>query len=165
MHRMKMIVALSFAVACVAQTPKVLSVPRIEDPNLYSSFFYYHQDLINQQQAAKAANPQNSGQLDQQMATLIGVDIKDLPAVVANTQQIMKSYSDLAAERKAYNFKAAPEAGQPTARQANAEFELKRVRITIEAVRSLNQSLSAASWNGLHNYVVGTYKATVYIKH
>lgn len=150
--------------AAQSQKANLLSVPRIEDPELYYSFFYYHRDLINTHQAAKAANPQNSAQLDQQMATSLGVDVKELGIVIANTQQVVQSHAALAADRLAYKPAVAPKSGEPTAKQMNAEFEMKRVRITVEGVRLLAQSLSPASWTGLHAYIVGSYKSTIYSK-
>jgi hypothetical protein len=173
-HREEMNMYLRFALTVMllpaflaAQSPKSnpVSVPPIEDPELYYSFFYHHQDLINTNQAAKAANPPNSAQLDQQMATLLGVDVKELGIVIGNTQQVVQSHAALAADRRAYKPAAAPQSGQPTAKQMNAEFELKRVRITVEGVRLLAQNLSPASWTGLHAYIVGSYKNTIYSKH
>jgi hypothetical protein len=71
-----------------APPSKPVSVPPIEDRELYYSFFNYHQGLVSSMQAAKAANPQNSAQLDRQMAALLQVDVKELPIVTANTQQV-----------------------------------------------------------------------------
>jgi len=149
-----------------AQNPKssLLSVPRIEDPELYYSFFYYHQDLINKNQAAKTATPQNGPQLDQQMATLLGLDVKELAAVTSNTQKVIQNHAALEADRRAYKPNATPKSGEPTAKQRNAEFELRRVRITVEGVHALAASLSAASWSGLHAYIVGPYRTSVYGK-
>jgi hypothetical protein len=140
------------------QPAKPLSVPPIEDRELYYSFFNYHQGLVNSLQAAKAAAPQNSAQLDQQMAALLQVDVKELPAVVANTQQVTQAYSSLAAERQA-SPAGGPAAGQLNQAQIAAQFEFRRARLTVEGVRTLWQALSIASWNGIHGYITGTYKA------
>src|SRR5579863_7701018 len=74
--------------------PKFTSVPPIEDVNLYYSFFQWHQNLINTNQALKSANPSQSSVLDQQMALLLSVDPKDLAAVIANTQQVAASQAN-----------------------------------------------------------------------
>jgi len=39
---------------------------------------------------------------------------------------------------------------------------LKRVRITVESSRLLHDNLSPASWSGLHSYITGAYKNTIY---
>jgi hypothetical protein len=141
------------------QTAKPLSVPTIEDSELYYSFFLYHQTLIDTQTAAKAASPSSASQLDQQMAALLQVDVKELPFVISNTRQATASYSALTAQKQA----AAPvqQAG-PNAVQLAAQQELQRVRITVEGVRLLASSLTPTSWSGLHGYIVGTYKNTIY---
>ncbi len=68
-----------------------VSVPTIEDRELYYSFFNYHQGLVSAMQTAVAANPQSSTQLNQQMATLLQVSVSDLPIVIANTQRVTPS--------------------------------------------------------------------------
>ena len=60
-------------------------MPLVEDRELYYAFFNYHQGLATALQAAKNASPQASAALDQQMASQLGIDVKDLPAVIANT--------------------------------------------------------------------------------
>jgi hypothetical protein len=139
-----------------------MSVPPIEDRELYYSFFNYHQGLVNTLQAAKAAAPQNSAALEQQMATLLGVDVKELETVIANTQQVVEAYAKLAADRQAGPEAAVPKGWPvPTPAQLISIFEFRRVRATVEAVRLLHQNLSPASWDGLHSYILGPYKTMV----
>jgi hypothetical protein len=148
-----------------AQPAKPVSVPPIEDRELYYSFFNYHQGLVNSLQAAKAATPQNSAQLDQQMAALLQVDAKELPTVIANTQQVTQSYSQLATDRQAGVSTLPKGAPVPTPAQLATIYEFRRTRQTVEAVLALWQQLSPASWNGLHGYITGTYKNTIYQSH
>jgi hypothetical protein len=157
---------LLLAAASIAQTQPAtssgpLSVPLIEDRELYYAFFNYHQGLVNAMQAAKAANPQNSAQLDQQMATLLGVSVQELTTVIQNTAWFVQQCADMAVEQQARLASASANTG-PSPSQLSAAFEFKRARITVEAVRLLNQKLSAASWAGLHAYITGTYKDTIY---
>jgi hypothetical protein len=43
-----------------------------------------------------------------------------------------------------------------------AEQLLQHDRITVDGVRTLFLGLSTASWTGLHSYITGTYKNTIY---
>jgi hypothetical protein len=141
---------------------KSVSVPPIEDRELYYSFFNYHQGLVNSTQAAKATNPQNAAQLDQQMAALLQVDVSELPTVVANTQQVTQGYVQLVAAGQAGVSGLPKGSPVPTPAQLASINEFRRARLTVEAVLALYQQLSTASWNGLHSYIVGTYKNTIY---
>ncbi|MGO9259077.1 MAG: hypothetical protein ACLQU1_22565 [Bryobacteraceae bacterium] len=145
-----------------AQPSKPVSVPPIEDRELYYSFFNYQQGQVTSMQAAIAANPQSSTQLNQQMAALLGVAVTELPTVINNLKTVTQSYTALAAQRQAYVPPASPVSGQPTASQMTAEFELQRLYITLGGVSSLYLGLSSASWSGLHSYIVGPYKTTIY---
>ncbi len=149
------------AFTALAQTKAPLSVPPIEDRNLYYSFFQYHQTLINAATALKAATPASASQIDQQMATLLQVNLSELPFVVSNTQSAITSYNSLAAAQQA-SATAPAKAGQPNAAQLAAEQLLQHDRITVNGVRLLFLNLSAASWTGLHSYITGTYKNTLY---
>jgi|SRR5579863_2856057 len=137
--------------------PAFTSVPPIEDVNLYYSFFNYHQNLINTNQALKTANPAQSAVLDQQTATLLQIDVKELPAMTTNTQQVTAAYTALIADQKAF-VPGPPAAGKLTAAQMNSAAEFRRVRITVEGVRTLHDQLSPASWVGVHGYILGAYK-------
>jgi len=152
---------LAASAAAQTKTPPA-SVPLIEDPELYYAFFNYHQGLVTALQASKAAAPQNSAQLDQQMASLLGLNLQELPAVIANTAAFIQALADLAIEKQTKLANPSSVPGNPTAAQLNAAFEFKRIRITVEAFRLLNSSLSPASWTGIHNYITGTYKNTIY---
>lgn len=139
------------------KAPKFTSVPPIEDRELYYSFFNYHQALIASMQSAKAKAPQHSNDLDQQMARLLRVDVKELAIVNNNTQQVKQKYASLAAEQQAY----APKSGEASPKSMAPQFELKRIRITIDGVSYLSQNLSPASWAGLHGYIIGTYRNSI----
>lgn len=154
--------ATTFAQSKISAT-SLASVPPIEDRELYYSFFNYHQSLIAAQQSAKTAAPQNSAQLDAQMAALLQVDVKELPVVIANTQQVTQGYSQTAADRVAGVPALAAKSGPvPTAAQWASMCEFRRVHQTVEGVVALYQKLSPASWNGIYGYITGTYKNTIY---
>jgi len=91
------------------------------------------------------------------MATLLQVNVSELPFIVSNTQSATTSYNSLAAAQQ-----ASAKAGQPNAAQLAAEQLLQHDRITVTGVRLLFLNLSTASWTGLHSYITGTYKNTLY---
>src|SRR5258707_749611 len=103
--------------------PKFTSVPPIEDVELYYAFFQHHQTLINANESSKAANPGQSAALDQQMAVLLNIDAKDLPAAVANTQQVAQSQANLAARKAAGVVPTGPQALPITPAQQAAQYE------------------------------------------
>ena len=129
----------------------------------YHSFFVYHQNLINANQAQKAANPAVGPALDQQMATLLGVNVSELPAVVANTQQVTQAHLNLAAGNSASAVTAGPQAVHLTMSQQVSQHEFLRARITVEGLRALSQSVSPASWTALHAFILGPLKTQLTI--
>jgi hypothetical protein len=142
--------------------PPFVSVPAIEDREIYYAFFNYLQGLIDAQRTKLAADPQSDA--SKQMAALLGVDVQQLPIVVSSTQAVTGAYAALAAERLAFKADAEASKGTPTMAQMSAQFELKRARITADGVRSLFESLSVDSWAALHGFITGVYKNTIYKK-
>jgi len=146
--------------------PPFTSVPKIENRELYYSFFVYHQNLINANQALKNATPAQGPTLDQQMATLLGVNLGELPVVVANTQQVSLAQTQAQTNPWAVGSPSAASvvALQPpqlTMSQRISQYEFARARITAEGVRALNQSLTPASWTGIHAFITGPFKALI----
>jgi hypothetical protein len=137
-------------------------IPPIEDRELYYAFFNYHQGLVNTLLAAKAANPQNSAQLDQQMAALLQMNVNELGIVIANTQRVSQAYARLAADRQAGIYTLPPNVPAPTPAQLASTFEFRRASITVDGYLGLFLQLSPASWNGLHGYITGIFKTTIY---
>ena len=154
----------AFAQSRISAT-SLASVPTIEDRELYYSFFNYHQTLITSLQSAKTAAPQNSDLLDRQMAALLQVGAAEIPAVIANTQQVTQGYSQIAAARLAGAPAVAKSGPVPNAAQWASMCEFRRARQTVEGVLALYQKLTPASWNGLHGYITSTYKNTIYKAH
>ena len=158
---------LAATAASPAQTkttpPPFTSVPKVENVVLYHSFFVYHQNLVNANQALKNANPAQGPALDQQMAALLGVNISELPAVVANTQQVVQAQANLAAASSASAISRGAQAVQLTMSQRVSQHELQRARITVEGIRALNQSLSPASWTAIHAFILGPFKSQLSI--
>jgi len=142
--------------------PPFTSVPPVESVDLYYSFFNYHQGLITAMAAAATANPASSAQLNQQMATLLQVDVKELPIVIANTQQVTQSYAKLESDRKAGSFAVPKDIPALTPTQQASVYDFQKIHLTNGAVVTLFRQLSVASWKGLHGYVVGAYKTTIY---
>jgi hypothetical protein len=154
---------LLFTAFAAAQSPDVVSMPAIEDLSLYVSFFSHHQSLVNTMQSASAFSPRTSAALTQQMAASLGVAISELPTVISNTRRVTETYAQIAADRR--DFASAPvvvKPGQPNLAEMNAEFDLMQVRAVVDGIHYLFLNLSTASWNGIHSYITGTYKNTVY---
>jgi len=97
------------------------------------------------------------------MATLLGVNVGELPVVVANTQKVIQAQANLAAASSASAISAGPQAVQLTMSQRVSQHELLRARITVEGVRTLNQSLSPASWTAIHAFILGPFKSQLSI--
>ena len=164
---------LAAATACLGQTrktpPPFTSAPKIENVQLYYSFFVYHQNLVNANQALKNATPAQGPTLDQQMATLLGVNLGELPVVVANTQQVSLAQTQAQTNPWAVGAVGSPSAAsvlalqppQLTMSQRISQYEFARARITAEGVRALNQSLTPASWTGIHAFITGPFKALI----
>ncbi len=162
----RIVLALLVAATGFAQTatppPPFTSVPRVEDVDLYDAFFNYQQGMITSMTTAIAADPTRSATLNQQMATTLGISVGELPVVIANMQQVTQNYAQLTSDSLAGNLTLPQGAPAPTAAQLASAFKFKRVRLTTGAVVALFQQLSPASWGGLHIYIVGPYKATIY---
>jgi hypothetical protein len=103
------------------------------------------------------------------MAALLQVDVKELPTVIANTQQVTQGYTQIASDRVAGIPAVATAATVakssiplPNAAQWATICEFRRASQTVQGVLALYQKLTPASWNGLHSYITGTYKNTIY---
>jgi len=142
-----------------APTP---AIPPIEDRQLYYQFFNYLQGLVNNMHAAQAANGQNSAALSQQMAALLQVDVKDLPLVIASMQQVTQAYAKLDADERTGVYTLPKNTPPPTPAQLATIFQFRRDGLTVDGFLSLFLQLSQASWSGLHGYIVGAYKNTIY---
>ena len=161
---------LAAATASPAQTkitpPPFTSAPKIENVLLYYSFFIYHQNLVNANQAVKNANPAQGSVLDQQMATLLGVNVGELPVVVANTQQVTLAQAQAqtnpwATGTPSAGLAVALQPPQFTMSQRISQYEFARTRITVEGVRALNHGLTPGSWTGIHAFILGPFKALI----
>ena len=133
---------------------------------LYYSFFIYHQNLVNANQAVKNANPAQGPALDQQMATLLGVNVGELPVVVANTQQVTLAQAQAqtnpwATGTPSAGLAVALQPPQFTMSQRISQYEFARARITVEGVRALNHGLTPGSWTGIHAFILGPFKALI----
>jgi hypothetical protein len=144
----------------IGPPPKFTSVPPIEDPELYYQFYQYHLGLINTNNAAKAADPAKGVMLDQQMAALLNVDVKELPTVITNTLQVTAAHASIAARKAAGPDKSSP----LTPAQQALQLDFQKVHATASAVGALWQGLTPASWTGIHGYIVGPFKAQFYKK-
>ena len=141
--RMALVFTFALAGASFAQTaqktnpPAFTSVPPIEIVDLYYSFFNYHQGLVNTMNSAQTANAASaaagsatSSQLNQQMATTLGVSIQDLPTVIANTQQVTQAYAALTAANQAGTFALPKGAPALTPAQQASSYAFQKVRLT-----------------------------------
>ena len=118
------------------------------------------------------------------MAALLNVDPSELATVVANTQQVTLAQTQALASLAAGSAvsvgiasasagttgvgiagASVGTAGTPlpkiTMSQQISQSEFARVRTTVEGVRTLNQSLTPASWAGIHGYILGAFKAQI----
>jgi hypothetical protein len=77
-----------------------------------------------------------------------------------NTQQVTAGLAAIAAKKAALPNKSSP----LTPAQLVAQLEFERVHTTVEGVRTLWQSLTPASWTGIHGYIVGSFKTQIYKK-
>ena len=94
------------------------------------------------------------------MAALLNVDIKELPAVIANTQQVTAIHATIAAQKAAGPNKSSP----LTPAQQASQLEFERAHSTVLGGVSLWKTLTPTSWTGIHGYIVGPFKTQVYKK-
>jgi hypothetical protein len=75
-----------------------------------------------------------------------------------NTQQVTLG---LAAGKSVSVGTAGALAPKLTMSQQISQSEFARIRTTVEGVRTLNQSLTPASWAGIHGFILGAFKAQI----
>lgn len=148
---------LAAATASPAQTkitpPPFTSAPKIENVLLYYSFFIYHQNLVNANQAVKNANPAQGSVLDQQMATLLGVNVGELPVVVANTQQVTLAQAQAqtnpwATGTPSAGLAVALQPPQFTMSQRISQYEFARCALRLSRLRQLSGIRDNPDWRG-----------------
>ncbi len=132
----------------LAQKPVLLPAP--ESPEIYFSFFRFHDDLSDRLEKTKAKDAARGQRLEQSAASLFNIDPSDLVRIRAVTRSVVANLDGLAAQVE--NFKR--KAGNTPHAVDFAQFDIRRRQILLAGVDRLRESLSAASWTGLHTYII-----------
>ena len=126
--------------------------PSPDTLDLYASFFHFHDDFSRWTDNRAAINAPDTSKFLQGVATYLHVTVVDLPKIAVITHAAVASLKSLNAETRAYVDKVLANrqvADKPTLYR----FEARRQQIIQSAINQLKQSLSPASWNGLHSYI------------
>lgn len=139
-----------------AQPGKQLAV---DDPELYSSFFFFMEDFSGWLDSRGAANPAAKTKLMQSAARYLKVNVNELPNVTASCRSAAANLRQISVDARGYQDGEAKNGRAPDVAMM-AQFEAKRQAAIQSGTAQLKQTLSAASWNGLHSHINGEHRAS-----
>lgn len=159
-----MFVAQSVAVTlCLAQTPSTLPSgvnPPPDDPEVYYSFFYFHDDFSGWLDRRIATSPARAPKLRQGAARLFGVQESELPRISSATRPVAASLRALSVELQAYVDQTRAKDQGPD-RAVFRQFETRRQQIISSGIDQLRAALTPEGWTALHAYINGQYRRSV----
>ena len=135
-----------------APPPPVGTVPPPDHPEVYFSFFYFHDDFSRWLEGRLAAYPVRASTLTQGAAKMLRVDQTELATISSVSRSVVAQLSALHAEVKAYSDQARANrlALDPATLQ---QFQARRQQLIAAGVQQLTTTLTSAGWSGLHAYI------------
>jgi hypothetical protein len=128
-----------------------------DSPELYGAFFQFHADFSRWVDQRKASNAQTAQTLDDAAARHFRVDKADLAKMTNVSRQVMADLQKIDQDRRVYvNGRAKYEQfPEPAVLQ---QFDARRQQAILDGVSRLQQTLSAAGWASLHDYINNTHR-------
>jgi hypothetical protein len=152
-------VALLLASVAFGQQPTAAH-PAQEAPELYLSFFFFHENFAKWTEDRIAARPDQRGRILASSSKFIGISADEFGALEAITKQVTSSLRALGDEARQYVSSAAgTKVGAD--RKKLADFNARRLAIVQDGVNTMTQTLSAQSWQGLYGYINNQHRQHV----
>jgi len=153
--RILTVYSLIFCLHLAAQQPNAPNPKFLpEDPELYFSFFQFHNDLDQQVQSA---NPVLASQLTGNAIVAYNVSTEDFTKLTLQVRAFAKDFRNWQFPVQAYFGKIQANKQLPDVNVVKA-FQFQRQSLVKSHYDAIHQALSPASWNGLHTYINGNFK-------
>jgi hypothetical protein len=144
----------------MGQTRDMQSTPKVDDPELYYTFFYLYQDLSKWIEKHSAADRVKGDSILKDVRGKFHVDEIERVRLNGMCQEIT---SRLAANRDAGTayMREREAAGLSADPAALREFSIRRMSIIEDGERQIRASLSAEAWKGVQGFINGPHRAGV----
>lgn len=143
--------ALFLASVALAQPPRTTN-PNQDSIEVYTSFFFFHDNFAKWTEERVAANPSRRAQLVGSSARFLGIAPDEFSKLESITATVTRQLRAVSEEAHEYVAAAAQEsAGIDPAKLIS--FNERRGVIVDAGVARMRNSLSSNSWHGLHAYI------------
>ena len=150
----------SLPVPAPITTPNLPAPVVPDDPELLYSFFATQDDLGQWMDPRKAAAPAGGSELDSAAAGLLSVQVADLAHIRAVSHQVLQDLRKLQQQLQQDLARSNRPHNNPD-RLSLWQYASRRQFTLLAAANQLQRTLSAASWNGLHTYILTKHKQTM----
>lgn len=129
-----------------------------DSAELYTAFFYFHDDFSRWLDQTKAAAPAVAGPvsaaqaLDLSVAAHFKIDNADLGKMTGVTQSVMAQFKIIDRDWQTY-FNSRAKYEQFPDPATLQQFAQRRSQAAMDGVSQLQKVLSPSSWTGLHDYI------------
>jgi hypothetical protein len=151
--------ALLLASVAFGQQPTAAH-PAQEAPELYLSFFFFHENFAKWTEDRIAAYPAQRARILASSSKFIGISTDEFDALEAITKQVTSNLRALGDEaHQNVSVTAGTKAGVD--RKKLADFNVRRLAIIQDGINAMTQTLSPQSWQGLHGYINNQHRQHV----
>jgi len=138
--------------SAAAQSSIATAVPRSGDPEVYASFFYFHDDFAKWIEERTKADNTHGMKLTQTAGALQKIQVTELPTVTTVSREVIKDLAKVQADRRKFVDQSKTQKKTPDPSTLR-EYQLQRNLIILSGVLKLRRTLSPASWAGLDSYI------------
>jgi len=155
-----LMLSLLAGLAAAQQTDK--THPNQDSPELYLSFFFFHEDFAKwSDERVAAAAPADKARVLNSSAKHLGIAPADFAKLQEITSQVVADLRGVGDEARA--FVESSKGKGPPDRARLIAFDNRRKAIIQAGVAQMKKSLSPASWEGLSSYVNNQHRQHVHI--
>ena len=164
---LKRIIRLGIAVAMIggassAQNGSSSKHPDQDSPDLYRSFFFFHEDFGKWTDARISAETDSvrRDKILESSAKYLGIVPSEFTALEAVTSKVVGDMRAISDEAHAYVVSLKSK-GIPADRKVLAAFEARRLAAVTAGVAQMKNGLSPESWQGLYGYINNQHRQHV----
>jgi hypothetical protein len=151
-------ILLCSSVALAQQTPAVH--PAQDAPELYLSFFFFHEDFAKWTEARIAANPGKRGQFLNSSAKQIGISPDEFSALETISSDITASLRVIGDEAHQY-VQSTVKAKGDIDHKVLVQFDSRRQAVIQDGINRMKNTLSTQGWQGLYSYINNQHRQHV----
>lgn len=156
-----LLIPVALLCSCVAMSQQPTATHPAQDaPELYLSFFFFHEDFAKWTEARMAANPGKRGQLLNSSAKHLGISPDEFSALETISSGITASLRVIGGEAHQY-VQSTVKAKRDIDHKALAQFDSRRRAVIQDGIDRMKNTLSPQGWQGLYSYINNQHRQHV----